>query len=86
MVVLRLEQDGDSFTGVAVDDAAGTAEDVTGSVDGGRIAMSYRTGAPVAGRTRLAFEGRINDDEMSGDVALDRIANGVWSAERTDGN
>lgn len=83
-VRLYLEQDGDAISGVAIDDAAGTAEDVTGSVDDGRISMSYRTEAPGAGRIRLAFTGRINGDEMSGSVAFGRIASGTWSAERRD--
>ena len=46
--------------------------------------MSYRTAAPGAGRIRLAFEGRVDGDEMSGGVAFGRIANGTWSAGRRD--
>lgn len=83
-VLLRIEQDGDAISGVAIDDDAGTTEDMTGSVDGGRISMSYRTAAPGAGRIRLAFEGRVDGDEMSGGVAFGRIANGTWSAGRRD--
>ena len=83
-VQLRLDQDGGRLTGTAVDSAAGTAEDVAGTVDGERVTMSYQTDAPGAGRIRLAFEGRIDGDGMAGSVAFGRLASGAWRAERED--
>ena len=81
-VLLHLDQDGTLITGVAVDEVTETIEEVTGSVDGSRISMSYNADAPGQGRIRLAFEGQVSGNEMAGNVAFGRLASGRWSATR----
>ena len=73
-VTLNLDQDGTAITGVAVDEAAETIEELTGSIDGSRILMSYSADAPGRGRIRLAFEGQVTDGEMAGNVTFGRLA------------
>ena len=78
-VPLTLEQDGDRLSGL-VD---GT-EPLTGSLQDGRVTMSYETDTPNVGRITVYFEGRVDGGEMSGQVTFGRYATGRWSAARDE--
>ena len=78
-VPLTLEQDGERLSGL-VDNTA----PLTGSLRDGRITMSYETDTPNVGRITVYFEGRVDGNEMSGQVTFGRYATGRWSAASDD--